>query len=151
MSYHEGRCRNARQNDGSTGKYFVNNLFCVFFFCCNFCLPEAFWNDILDVVPCWLLYGRSIWAAPPGPLLLPLFIPCWLSPSGRGTHKRSRLVNGSWLHSQAFPGQGFLQNAIFHQGFSQDFRIRRPKIHIWGELGVQFLSSHCIIHKKYGY
>ena len=25
------------------------------------------------------------------------------------------------------------------QGFSQDFRIGCPKIHIWGELGVQFL------------
>ena len=28
---------------------------------------------------------------------------------------------------------------LANQGFSQDFRIRCPKIHIWGELGVQFL------------
>ena len=37
------------------------------------------------------------------------------------------------------------------QGFSQDFRIGCPKIHIWGELGVKYsnsFSSHCIIQKN---
>ena len=48
------------------------------------------------------------------------------------------------------------------QGFSQDFRIGCQKIRIWGDLGVKkytfgmiwvsnSFSSHCILHKKYGY
>ena len=37
------------------------------------------------------------------------------------------------------------------QGFSQVFRIGCPKIHIWGELDVQFFFIPLNIHKKHGY
>ena len=39
-----------------------------------------------------------------------------------------------------------------YQGFDQDFRIGCPKILMWGEFNISnSFSSHCIIHKKYGY
>ena len=38
-----------------------------------------------------------------------------------------------------------------NQGFSQYSRIGCPKIHIWGELGVQFFFIPLHYTQKYGY
>ena len=63
---------------------------------------------------------------------------CYRQPGECSTRQLHHQPTNRWGHSWLF------------QGFSQDFRIGCPKIHIWSELGVQFLFIPLHNTQKYG-